>query len=321
MPITRNDDGSWVLRIEDQDRSHVEKSYPAYYEALPRYLTALDPAFVRAREKSEFEFLLSLFRVRGVQGPGWDPYETTQRAIPALVEVHAEIKDFEAARHLQLWIYGHILEASEPYEMLANLVDVANGGRFNIRRFPPYTGGRQQSPGMKMKEIQRACAAAGMPVVATPLREIWDRNLRNAVFHADYTLRRDEVRTLNPARVYDHDEIMTLVNRAIAYHHALAELYQVHIGSYAKPEVINVHPGFSRDPEERAVVIVREGYGAVGLKDAWTPEQVRRGKIRHRIGRFTPEEWQLLETDPALALLPAEAKSEKKGFLDSRHSN
>jgi hypothetical protein len=313
VPLTRNDDGSWVLRVDEDERPHLEKSHPAYYEALPRYLTALDPAFARARERCEFEFLLSLFRVRSVQDAGWDPYETTQRAIPALIEVHAEIKDFEAARHLQLWIYGHILEASEPYEILANLIDVARGGRFNIRRFPARSGGRQQSPGRKIAQIEEASAAAGLPIVVTPLRESWDRGLRNAIFHADYTLSGGEVRTLSPMHVYTHDEVMTLVNRALAYHDALAGLYQTHLRSYSESRLISVHPEFSGASEERAAVIVREGYGAVGLKDAWTAEQIRAGKIPHRIGRFSPEEWALLDSDPTLALLPAVTKPQVKG--------
>ncbi len=136
LPVVRNDDGMWVLRVDDHEQLKADEANPVYLEALPRYLTALDPAFTRARARCEFEFLLSLFRVRGVQDAGWDPYETTLRAIPALVKVQDQIQEFEVGRHLQLWVYGHILEASEPYELLANLIDVANGGRFRIARFP-----------------------------------------------------------------------------------------------------------------------------------------------------------------------------------------
>jgi hypothetical protein len=264
MPVARDEDGKWTLQIEDHEHSDL---HPSYVEALPRYLTMFDPAFTCAHDRCEFEFLLSLFRVRGVQGPGWDPYETTLRAIPALVKVHEQIKELEPARHLQLWIYGHILEASEPYELLMNLIHVANGGRFGIDRFPPRSSGRPLSPGEKIDEIKKASYAAGIPEVAAPLIEIWNRDFRNAIFHADYTLHGGEVRTVRPTNVYAHDQVMTLVNRAIAYHDALAGLYRVHIESYSESKIIKVSPGFSEDPEEHAIVIVREGYGAVGLKD------------------------------------------------------
>src|SRR5262249_55543522 len=133
MPLTQRADGTWDLTFDPGERDQWN---PAFAEALPRYLTALDRAFSAARRQSEFEFLLSLFRVRGIQVPGWDPFDTTSRAIPALLAVQQTIRDFDPPRHLHLWLYAHILEASEPYEILANLVDVPTGGRFQVDRFP-----------------------------------------------------------------------------------------------------------------------------------------------------------------------------------------
>lgn len=305
MYLIRSNDGIWSIRREAIEQAEQEESHPTYLEALPRYMTAFDPAFTRARETSEFEFLFSLLRIRGMQDAGWDPYETTLKAIPALVEVHKQIQDFESARHLQLWIYGHVIEASEPYEILANLIDVSTGGRFHGNRFPPRRGGHQQSPGEKIDQIEKAATSAGMPQVAIPIREAWNRDFRNAIFHSDYSLHGDEVRTFRPVRKLTHEDVMTLVNRALAYHDALAKLYQAHISSYEEPKVIDVHPEVSGDPEEKAVVIVREGYGAVGIKDAWTLEQIQAGKITFRTGRFSQEEINLMRDDPTLALLPS----------------
>jgi hypothetical protein len=310
MAVARCEDGKWTLQPEGDEHSDL---HPAYVEALPRYLTMFDPAFTQARDRSEFEFLLSLFRVRGFQGPGWDPYKTTLQAIPALVKVHKEIKEFEAQRHLQLWIYGHILEASEPYEIIMNLIDVANGGRFRTERFPPHAGRRPLSPGEKIDKIKKASTAAGMPEVAAPLIEIWNRDFRNAIFHADYTLYGGEVRTVRPTSVYTHEQVMTIVNRAIAYYDALTGLYRVHIESYSEPVTIKVSPGFSKDPEENAIVIVREGHGAVGLKDAWTSEQIQLGKIPFRVGTFTREEIEVLDKNPTLAKLPKRYSDQTKG--------
>lgn len=56
--------------------------------------------------------------------------------MPLLYEVHNKTENYEAARHLQFWIYGHIVEASEPYEMLANLVQVSLGGGFVVNPIP-----------------------------------------------------------------------------------------------------------------------------------------------------------------------------------------
>ena len=56
---------------------------------------------------------------------GWDPYETTIQGISAASRLHNETED-RLARHLHLWIYGHIVEASVPYELLGNLASHAS---------------------------------------------------------------------------------------------------------------------------------------------------------------------------------------------------
>jgi hypothetical protein len=74
------------------------------------------------------------------------PVRETLRAISSVSQVHNDLEDSTAAWHLALWLYGHIVEAAEPYEILSNLIDISRGGRFNVRRFPDR-GSRPQSPG------------------------------------------------------------------------------------------------------------------------------------------------------------------------------
>lgn len=304
MPLMRDSDGTWKITIADHERSRANKSHPAYMEALPRYLTIFDALFSRAREKSEFMFLWSLFGIRGSQDAGWDPYETTVRAIPALLKVHDGIQEFEAARHLQLWIYGHIMEASEPYELLANLIDVSNGGQFLTQRFPPNTRGNYLPPGKKIARIREMAKAIGMSGITTPLRECWNRFFRNAIFHADYVLDGGDVRTIRPTHIYSQQEVSTLVNRTLAYHEALKVLKSYHISSYTEPKTILTHPSFSHGEVEPAIVIVREDYGATGIKDAWSLDEIAAGKVPFRVGSFTLEEINFLNNNPLLALLP-----------------
>ncbi len=141
------------------------------------------------------------------------------------------------------------------------------------------------------------------------MKEAWNRELRNAIFHADYSLHGPEVRTIRPLRSYAHDDVMTLVNKALAYHEAMSALRRLQIESYTEPVEIPCDPEFSHDPEEKAVVIVREGYGATGLKDGWTEEELSQGRIPYRMGRFNREEMKMLNADRTLALLPARDSS------------
>lgn len=141
-----------------------------------------------------------------------------------------------------------------------------------------------------------------------PFHDVFDRELRNAIFHSDYSLYGGELRLtgakLGVERVYKHDELSVLFNKALAYFETFKILMSTYISSYQIPKIIPVHPDFSNDPEEEAVTIIRKGYGLVGLKDNWTLEQIKRGKIPFRMGRFLRYEVRMLDKNPILAVLP-----------------
>jgi hypothetical protein len=143
------------------------------------------------------------------------------------------------------------------------------------------------------------------------LKEAWDRDLRNAIFHSDYSVHGPEVRFKKDGypHAYGHEEILTLVNRALAYFDALEFLHAHYIGSYAEPKEIAMHPLNAGPPNERAVVMVREGHGAIGLKHAWTLEELKRGHINWRFGRFSMEEMKLADADSTRASFPARVPS------------
>ena len=76
------------------------------------------------------------------------------------------------------------------------------------------------------------------------------------------------------------------------------------ISQYQEPKVIDVHPGFKSFENEKGMVIVRKGYGAVGIKDNWTLRDLAMGKIPYSIGNFYPEEKTVLDSNPLLSMLP-----------------
>ena len=68
---------------------------------------------------------------------------------------------------------------------------------------------------------------------------------------------------------------------------------------------MDLHPGSSGAPGERAVTIVREGFGLIGLQSAWTKAQIAQGAIQFRLARYTAAEARLLDEDPTRTVLPA----------------
>lgn len=124
-----------------------------------------------------------------------------------------------------------------------------------------------------------------------------------AIFHSDYALHGVEVRLIGSQRSLSGDEVDTLCARADAYHHALATLRRTHLESYTAPVVIPAQP--FAPPPAQAVVIVRQGEGAVGLKDAWSVAERAAGAIPFRLVVASYGEVAALNADPDLVLLPA----------------
>lgn len=310
MKAIKQGDGSWLFEPVGDEKPLSS----AYQQTLGRYLTCLEPAFSRAVDQCEFEFIMCLLRVRGIQDAGWDPYISTYSAIDSMTALHERLDDPVAARHLELWMYGHMVEASEPYELIANLIEVASGGRWSGWRFPMVGKPprlRPQSPGEKIRQIVDRSKAAGIPDVAVPFREMWNRDLRNAISHAEYSIHEDQIRILRPhPRSYPYLDLNALINRAHAFHQATRILDAAYRAAYTEPQAIPVHPDFSPDPDEKAMVMVREGYGVIGVKDAWTAEELAAGRIPWLVGHFLQEESALLHKDRMTAFFPTKTQAE-----------
>jgi hypothetical protein len=104
MKAIKQEDGSWLFEPEGGQKPLSD----TYAKTLAKYLTCLEPAFSKAADRCEFEFIHCLLRVRGIQGAGWDPYITTYSAIDSMTKLHEGLDDPEAARHraVDVWPPG-----------------------------------------------------------------------------------------------------------------------------------------------------------------------------------------------------------------------
>ncbi|HZY72151.1 MAG TPA: hypothetical protein VFE22_03480 [Edaphobacter sp.] len=305
MELYRDDDvGFWKLEATDEEW----ELKPDYIRALPLYLNGLDSIFARAREQDEAQLILSLLGIKGLQAAGWDPYDTTIDAIQAATRLHNETEDRIAAWHLSLWVYGHIVEAAAPYDLLANLINVAKGGQAGMAPFATEGGRTPTSPGRKLELIGLGAEEIGNQAARPLLAAIWHRQLRNGVFHADYTLHGSEIRLVGDGEVLSLGEFAALSGRAHGYHDAMRFLRRYYRGLYTEPRIVPAGP---IAPGQNLTIIVREGYGAVGIKDALTPTERAAGGIPFRYARLFPDEMAMIDGDPELALLPARPEAEK----------
>ena len=279
---------------------------PVYKEFLLKCLNSFNQAFNRAKEVSEFEFIFSLLNVKGKTDPGWNSWENTEEAIDSIINLHKKIRDFKTNRHILLWTYGHIVEASFPYELMANLLSVVNGERYNANCFPDKQKGKYstpQYPSEKIVQLEELAKKANLSNAVVPFTEVLDKKLRNAIFHSDYALYSLEVRILEgKGKIYSNEEVQTLINKSLAYLSAIETLVNFHKKSYSSPKIVEVPSAFGNNKQSK--VIIRKGEGLVGIKDCCTSEEIKRGGNTFRLGIFMPYEFRMLDNDCSLYVLP-----------------
>lgn len=289
--------GVWFVHANEQER----RRGPHHLSALPRYLTAFDSLARSAQNADEAQFVLALIGVKGLQDAGWDPYETTIDAIKATTRLHNEADDPLAQRHLELWIYGHIVEASAPYEFLANLARICVGHAAQMTWWDERS--RLVSPNKKIRDVGLWAAEAGNQAIGYLLQLMWNRQLRNAIFHSDYSLHGDDLRFPGSFDSLSSDQLAVIAGHATACHEAAIGIRNFYRRSYGEPKRVSsgeICPG----SDEELIVLVREGDGAVGLRHALTPAELASGGIRFRYAKLYPDEIEMLDDDSDLAMLP-----------------
>lgn len=295
MSMFYKDKGNWVCGKIPRN------SNPIYIESLTVYLNCLDPLFSKAKQASNFEFILTLLDISGTKDCGWDASETTQEIFKTFNSLKKRIKYSDEQTYVFLLLYGLIVEASFIYDLLSNLLNVVGGGRYNRDNFPSKKRGGNlvpQSPSEKIRKLLKQSSALKIPKALKELDDIYDRELRNAVFHSNYSLYDEEIRLLEANKRYSTTEIHALINKTLAYYEAIVFLRKYYRNSYTKPEVIDVHPDFSPDTREKAIVMVREGAGVIGIKDIWTKQQIDQGKIPFSLLKLLPYEMKMFSDDP-----------------------
>lgn len=281
-PYAKKSAGTWV--VQGSKRSH-----PTYRPAVKRTLNSLDPLFHDAKSKCESEYIFTLLRVSGVQDPGWDTLETLRKVFESFNKLQRTHKTLEDTVHYSLFLYGLIVEASAMYDIIANLLNIIEGGRYKTSNFSDDIG-----PGKKIAFLSKKAQAMGYDL--SFLQDAHDSILRNAIFHSDYSVYGSEVRIAHRQHIqtYSRDDWHRLVNCTIAYYETMTLLVARHRAAYRKPKVVDLHADFSTIPNEKAITVIRDGDGVIALRDNFTEQEVSSGTIPWWMGRVLPYESKLI---------------------------
>jgi hypothetical protein len=160
--------------------------------------------------------------------------------------------------------------------------------------------GPRPSPGEKITAIAGWADAARNQAVAYLLPQIWDRELRNAIFHSDYSIHGAEVRLPDLGQARSSEELAALSGKAAAYHDGVLGVRRYHLESYTEPKRVRAGSISRANPDEELWIIVRDGQGAIGLKDALTAEErAAGGGITCRYAKLYPAHQVIAVRRPA----------------------
>lgn len=294
--FNKSEDGIYSFKTKTKDWNQT------YSESLIKYLNCLSPLFDKAKKKNEFEYILTLLQYRGLSEPGYVAFDNTISIFTEIFSLQNKIKDANQRLNITFWAYAHWVEASEPYELIANLLKVINGGRYSISNFPKKPSGkyqREQYPHEKIEYLKEVAKISNMENSLFPIEETYDRQLRNSIFHSDYSIYNQEMRSY---KTFSDEETYEIINRFMAYYQALKHLYDSAIEEYEKPVLVKIPPYFNQF--EFATTISRKQHGLVGIKDNHTKEELAQGYMPWHIVRLLGYEVKMLKNDPTINQFP-----------------
>jgi len=308
--IIQDTDGKFILTGSMKNWDSL------YSEKLVEYINLIFPIFDIAKNTSEFEFIFSLLGFRGLQGPGWHTFDNTIQIFDSIESI--KIKDEFSKINFHLWVYGHIIEASEPYELYANFFRIIGGNRYTINNFPDKDRGKHkvpQFPVEKIETLNNIALELGLQDCLLPLNEIFDKDLRNSIFHSDYSIYKGSLRIKKPVKEFSRTETYDTINKGIAYFQALKFLYEKSISDYNEPKDVILPVDFSAPTGK---IIVRKNFGVVGLCD--NIDILPKGALPFRVGKFKDYEIEILNRNNRLYLLPEDKIEKAFKLYDKLHS-
>jgi hypothetical protein len=169
-----------------------------------RYVKALEPLFQLSQDSSVgverlFQYVCCLVRTGGIEAPDSDPILESAALIDDLRALSALSLDPETFKHpdrtrgrLALISYAHVTEGDFFYRMLASLAKVRAGLKYDISPFADLwrkQGDRSVPPAVsaKIRMVNELASKVGVDTQSL-IEEFYFKDIRNAVFHADYAL-------------------------------------------------------------------------------------------------------------------------------------
>lgn len=247
--------------------ANVNNRYPEFIE---EYMAIFQPLFEKAFEVSEFNVIMTILAIRGMTDDGWSPFENTEDVFE---EVYKQQSKFRGSLgfNINLWMYLHLIECSEHYEIVANLINIIKGSNYTIANHKNKNFANLKVE-QKIGRLKSIAKGTDFENVAEPFDSTFNSRFRNAIGHADYAIKssgKAGVTVVDDAGfpiIFNLQEANDLINRAVALHVVLRSLIKHYRSYYRRSEVIKSSSSFGHGNPKDVTLIVRKNYGVIGIR-------------------------------------------------------
>lgn len=233
--------------------------------------------FHKAKEVDEFEYCSTLLRIRGIEGPGWDPLQESERLAHQIASISQAPIESAFRLRLSLFLYCHLTEMSDVYNITGNMLMVIAGDRYSMAPFikelhPSNKAARY--PTEKSARIKEWADAVGLHGIGAIFDSMLVKEVRNAFYHSDYALSEDSF-NIKHGRGVNIDNVITkkvpyewlFPKMELGINTALAVLNTTidHIRSYRKDKIVKGRLAADGSYIDMQLT-THEAYGLTGFK-------------------------------------------------------
>jgi hypothetical protein len=180
-----------------------------------RYNAAdLELLFNKAKEHDEFEFGCTLLRIRGLESAGWDSLIESEKLVEEFLSFLNTPLDGMFKMRMLLLIYSHITEMDDFYSIVANLLWVIKGLRYKMDPFNKllFVDRKEaNSPYLKVERIKQLSHDTGIDKIGEIYDYLLVKQVRNAFYHSDFVLFKNEFRIVKGAGVNIDGTIQSMI--------------------------------------------------------------------------------------------------------------
>lgn len=216
-----------------------------------------------------------------MESAGWDPFEETQQLFNDMVSLAQGPLRGDTQVRLLLFAYCHITEVDAIYYVLENMLRTIEGERCSVSPFMQLYGKKKsmfdsKPPSAKqvVKSLQEHAEKLCEKDISELLTWMFNEQVRNAFFHSDYTIFKDEFRSREAnfktnnviTKSMKLSELIELINRGLSFFQEFMSVYSEHRLSYKEPKIIHGRIGADGGSEPVELIIGDKGGGVCGFK-------------------------------------------------------